>query len=186
MPIHRDLESRNQVEAYINTWIAELKAAGIRYKIDWRDVRPGEKYAHWELRGVPLRIEVGPRDAAAGQVVVVDRLTRQKTPVTVAGIGEQIGSRLHEFQRQLFERALAYRAANTFEVETLDELVAHFRERNGFVYAPWCGDSACEERIKEATGGVTTRNYDPNAKAAGKCLVDGKPATRRIAFARSY
>lgn len=186
VPIHRDAESRAQVESFINTWIGELKAAGIRYKIDWRDERPGEKFAHWELRGVPLRVEVGPRDAAAGQVVVVDRMTRQKSTVSTAGIGEQIGSRLHEFQRALFERALAYRAANTFEVETLDELVAHFRERNGFVWGLWCGDAVCEGRVKEATGGVTTRNYDPGHKVSGKCLVDGKPATRRIAFAKSY
>ena len=186
VPIHRDAESRAQVESYINSWIAELKAAGIRYKIDWRDERPGEKYAHWELRGVPLRLEVGPRDAAAQKVVMVERLKREKTALSVAGIGEQVGAALHEFQRALFQRALDYRAENTFEVETMDELVAHFRERSGFVWAPWCGDAACETRVKEATGGVTTRNYAPTETVSGKCLVDGKPASRRIAFARSY
>ncbi len=186
VPIHRDAESRAQVETYINTWITELKAAGIRYKIDWRDERPGEKFAHWELRGVPLRLEVGPRDAAAEKVVMVERVKREKTSLSVAGIGEQVGAALHRFQQSLFERALEYRAANTFEVETLDELVAHFRERNGFVWAPWCGDAACEDRVKQATGGVTTRNYDPQTVVSGKCLVDGKPARRRIAFARSY
>jgi prolyl-tRNA synthetase len=186
VPIHRDAESRTQVESYINTWIAELKAAGIRYKIDWRDERPGEKFSHWELRGVPLRLEVGPRDAAAEKVVMVERLKREKTSLSVAGIGEQVGAALHRFQRSLFERALDYRAANTFEVETLDELVAHFRERNGFVWAPWCGDAACEDRVKEATGGVTTRNYTPSEAVSGKCLVDGKPAQRRIVFARAY
>ena len=186
VPIHRDAESRTQVESYINTWIAELKAAGIRYKIDWRDERPGEKFSHWELRGVPLRLEVGPRDAVAEKVVMVERLKREKTQLSVAGIGEQVGAALHRFQRSLFDRAVEYRTANTFEVETLDELVAHFRERNGFVWAPWCGDATCEARVKEVTGGVTTRNYDPQMAASGKCLVDGKPATRRIVFARSY
>lgn len=186
VPIHRDSDSRTQIESYINSWIGELKAAGVRYKIDWRDERPGEKFAHWELRGVPLRIEVGPRDVAASQVVIVDRLKRPKISVPVAGIGERIGAVLHEFQRALFERALEFRSANTFEVETLDALVAHFQKRNGFVWALWCGDPACEARVKEAAGGVTTRNYDSSADVSGNCLVDGKPATRRIAFARSY
>ncbi len=117
---------------------------------------------------------------------MVERLKREKTSISVAGIGEQVGAALHQFQRALFQRALDYRAANTFEVETLDELVAHFRERNGFVWAPWCGDAACEARVKEATGGVTTRNYTPSQDVSGKCLVDGKPGRRRIAFARSY
>jgi prolyl-tRNA synthetase len=113
-------------------------------------------------------------------------MKREKIPVPIAGIGERIGSALHEFQRALFQRALDFRSDNTFEVETLDELVAHFRERNGFVYAPWCGDAACEARVREETGGVTTRNYATEGAVSGRCLVDGKPATRRIAFARSY
>jgi prolyl-tRNA synthetase len=186
VPIHRDDESRTQVEKFIASWAGDLKAAGIRHKVDWRDERPGEKFSHWELRGVPLRLEVGPRDAAAAQVVMVDRLKRSKTPVPVAGIGKRIESELETFHHDLYLRAIAFRDANTFEVETLEQLVSHFRERTGFVWAPWCGDPECEARVKQETGGVTTRNYDPNYKATGKCLVCGKPATRRIAFARSY
>ena len=186
IPIHRDDVGREQVEAFIKSWIGELDSQRIRYKIDRRDERPGEKYAHWELRGVPLRLEVGPRDAAAGQVVVVDRLTRSKTPVPVMGIGQRLSDELGRFQLALFGRALEYRKANTFEVSTLDELSAHFKERAGFVYAPWCGEAECEARVKAETGGATTRNFDPDEKASGKCLVDGKPAKHRVAFAKAY
>jgi prolyl-tRNA synthetase len=75
---------------------------------------------------------------------------------------------------------------HTYEVSTLAELVAHFRENNGFVWAPWCESAECEARVKEETGGVTTRNFDPDEKPSGGCLVCGRPAVRRIAFARSY
>jgi prolyl-tRNA synthetase len=186
VPIHRDDESRAQVQGFISSWVGDLKAAGIRHKVDWRDERPGEKFAHWELRGVPLRLEVGPRDATAGQVILVDRLKRSKTPVPVAGIAVRVEAELAKFHSDLLARAHAFRNANTFEVESLEELVAHFRERTGFVWALWCGDAECEAKVKQQTGGVTTRNYDPAAKVSGKCLVCGKPATRRIAFARSY
>jgi prolyl-tRNA synthetase len=186
VPIHRDDESRVQVATFIESWIGDVKDAGIRFKVDWRDERPGEKYAHWELRGVPLRVEAGPRDAAAGQVVIVDRLKRSKTPVPVAGIAERLKAELERFHADLYARALAFRDSNTFEVETLAELVAHFRDKTGFVWAPWCGDAECEARVKQETGGVTTRNYDPNAQTTGKCAVCGKPAKRRIAFAKSY
>src|SRR5438045_349873 len=81
----------------------ELKAAGVRHRVDWRDERPGDKYAHWELKGVPLRLNVGGRDADAGQVEMVDRLTRQKVAVPVAGIGKRLAHELDDFQTKLFD-----------------------------------------------------------------------------------
>ena len=75
---------------------------------------------------------------------------------------------------------------HTYEVSTLAELVAHFKERTGFVWAPWCGSAECEARVKEETGGVTTRNFDPDEKPSGSCLVCGRPALHRVAFARAY
>jgi prolyl-tRNA synthetase len=117
---------------------------------------------------------------------MVDRLTREKRPVPSLGIWERLRDELVAFQRALFERALAFREANTFEVATLAELIEHFKERTGFVSAPWCGSAECEARVKEETGGVTTRNFDPNATAEGTCLVCGRPAERRVVFARAY
>ncbi|GAC1670776.1 MAG: proline--tRNA ligase [Candidatus Dormibacteraceae bacterium] len=186
VPIFRDAEGRTKVEAFIGSWSPELKAAGIRYRIDWREERPGDKYAHWELKGVPLRLNVGSRDADAGQVEIVDRLSRQRVSVPISGIAQRLKSELDAFQKKLFDRALAFQRENTFELSTLAEVVAHFKERAGFVWVPWCGDAACEDRLKGEAGGVTIRTLDPDAKPSGKCLVCGKPAEHRVALAKAY
>jgi prolyl-tRNA synthetase len=186
VPIFRDAEGRAKVEAFIGSFAPELKAAGIRYRVDWRDERPGDKYAHWELKGVPLRLNVGARDADAGQVEMVDRLSRQRVTVQVAGIGRRLKDELTAFQTKLLERARDFQRQNTFELSTLDEVVAHFRERGGFVWVPWSGDDECEERVKTEAGGVTIRTIDGDAKPSGKCFVCGKPAPFRVALAKAY
>jgi prolyl-tRNA synthetase len=186
VPIFRDTESRSKVERFIDDWARELKAAGIRHRVDWRDERPGDKYAHWELKGVPLRLNVGARDVDADQVELVDRLSRERRPVPVAGIVDRLRKELDSYQTRLFERAQHYQRENTFELSTLDEVVDHFRERGGLVWAPWCGDAECEARIKAEAGGVTIRTIDANAKPSGKCIVCGKPAKHRVALAKAY
>jgi prolyl-tRNA synthetase len=186
VPIFRDAESRTKVEGFISGWSRELKAAGIRHRVDWRDERPGDKYAHWELKGVPLRLNVGGRDVEAGQVELVDRLSRERRPVPVAGIAERLQKELTLYQTKLFERAREFQRQNTFELSTLDEVIAHFRERGGFVWALWCGDAECEARIKADAGGVTIRTIDAAEKASGKCLVCGKPAKHRVSLAKAY
>jgi prolyl-tRNA synthetase len=186
VPIFRDDETRRKVEAFIESWARGLKAAGIRHRVDWRDQRPGDKYAHWELKGVPLRLNVGGRDVDAGQVELVDRLSRERRPVPVAGIAERLRTELDKFQARLFSRAQQFQRENTFELSTLDEVVAHFRERSGFVWAPWCGDAECEAKIKAEAGGVTIRTIDADEKPSGNCLVCGKPAKYRVALAKAY
>jgi prolyl-tRNA synthetase len=186
VPIFRDSEGRAKVEAFINGWAGELKAKRIRHRVDWRDERPGDKYAHWELKGVPLRLNVGARDADAGQVELVDRMSRTRRAVPVAGIGARLEDELKSFQTAMFARAQGFLSDNTSELSTLAEVVAHFKERSGFVWVPWCGDSECEARLKAEAGGVTIRVLDPDEKASGKCLVCGKPAVHRVALARSY
>ncbi len=186
VPIFRDAESRAKVEAFIASWAPSLKAASIRHRVDWRDERPGDKYAHWELKGVPIRLNVGARDADAGQAEMVDRISRQRTSVPVEGIAKRLGDELVAFQRKLFERAQAFQRENTFELSTLAEVVAHFKERGGFVWVPWCGDPEDEARIKNEAGGVTVRTIDPDARPTGKCLVCGKPAQSRVALAKAY
>jgi prolyl-tRNA synthetase len=186
VPIYRDDESRTKVQHYIDGWSKELKAAGIRHRVDWRDGRPGDKYAHWELKGVPIRLNVGSRDADAGNVEMVDRLSRQRTSVPVAGIAQRLTTELESFQKKLFERALKFQQDNTFELGTLDEVIAHFKERGGFVWVNWCGDSAEEGRVKGEAGGVTIRTIDEDAKASGKCFVCGQPAKFRVALAKAY
>ena len=187
VPIFRDEESRRRLEAYLDHTTIELRGHGVRFTIDWRDdVRPGDKYNHWELRGVPFRLEVGPREIEANQVIAVNRITRDKKPLHERNLAEEIGRELANFQRQLYDRAKRFREDNTFEVATLAELIDHFKRRNGFVWAPWCLDAECEARVKAETGGVTTRNYNPDERPTGDCLVCGRPAQVRISFARAY
>jgi prolyl-tRNA synthetase len=184
VPIFRDDEGRAKVERFIESWSPQLKAAGVRYRVDWRDERPGDKYAHWELKGVPIRLNVGARDVDAGQVEMVDRLTRQKVSVPTSGIAARMTDELAGFQKKLFERAQKFQRDNTFELETLDEVVAHFRERGGFVWANWCGEPTHEAQIKTEAGGVTIRTIDE--ATSGKCLACGKPAKFRVSLAKAY
>ncbi len=186
VPIFRDDEGRAKVQRYIDGWSRELKAAGIRHRVDWRDERPGDKYAHWELKGVPIRLNVGARDVDAGNVEMVDRLRRERVTVPVAGLAGRLRDELRAFQEKLFERAQGFQRDNTFELRTLDEVVAHFRERGGFVWAPWCGNSEEEARIKGEAGGVTIRTIDGEAQPSGECLVCGRPARYRVALAKAY
>jgi len=184
VPIFKDADSRAKVERFIDVWAPQLKAAGIRHRVDWRDERPGDKYSHWELKGVPVRLNVGSRDVDAGQVELVDRLSRQRRVMPIAGIGKLLSDELSSFQSRLFDRASEFQKANTFEVGTLAELVAHFKGRGGFVWAPWCGDAECETRVKAEAGGVTIRTFEENA--SGNCAVCGRPARLRAAFAKAY
>ena len=186
VPIFRDADGRAKVEKFIEGWAPELKAAGVRHRVDWRDERPGDKYAHWELKGVPIRLNVGARDADAGQVEMVDRLSRQRQSISVSGIGARLKDELEAFQKKLFDRALEFQRANTYEMSTLDEVVAHFKERGGFVWVPWSGDAECEEKARAEAGGVTIRTIDPDETASGKCFVCGKPAKHRVALAKAY
>jgi prolyl-tRNA synthetase len=186
VPIFRDADGRERVSAFIDSWRRELTAAGIRVRVDWSPDRPGEKFNRWELKGVPLRLEVGPRDVEAGQVVLVDRLGSEKRPVAAAGLAGRLQDELRSFQESLLGRARRFMEEHTTEVSTLAELVEHFREGTGFVWAPWCGGAECEARVKEETGGATTRNYDPDEKPSGRCLVCDRPATRRVVFAKAY
>ena len=188
VPIWRDEESRARVAAYLEYLEMELKGhGGIRWHVDWRDgMRPGEKYNEWELKGVPLRIEVGPRDVEARHFTLVNRITREKTPLHEMGIAHELQHRLEAFQKQLYDRALAFRQENTFEVASFEELVEHFKSRNGFVWANWCLDPECEAKVKAETGGVTTRNYKPESPGSGACAICGRPARVRVSFARAY
>jgi prolyl-tRNA synthetase len=135
---------------------------------------------------VPLRLNVGARDADAGNVEMVDRLTRERVGVPVSGIAKRLRQELDAFQQKLFDRAQKFQRDNTYELGTLDEVVAHFREKGGFVWASWCGNPDQEARIKADAGGVTVRVIDEETKASGKCLVCGEPAKYRVALAKAY
>ena len=186
VPIYRDDQSRQRVEEFIASWSSQLRAGAIRFRVDRREERPGDKYAHWELKGVPLRLNVGIRDVENRQVEIVDRLTRQRESVRVGMIGAELTKRLDMFQKALFDRALQFQRDHTYELRTLDEVVAHFAEKGGFVWTQWCGEPEEEARIKAEAGGVTIRVIDEEAKVSGDCLVCGRPAKFRVALGKAY
>src|SRR4051794_4873534 len=165
----------------------ELMAAGIRVTLDEREERPGWKFAEWELRGVPLRLEIGPKDIEKSAVMIARRDTRDKQSLPMEDLAQQLHGLLDEIQKNLLHRALAFRAEHTQRVATYDEFKQVMEGRPGFVIAPWCGDAVCEAQIKTDTQ-ATIRNMplEPSAPS-GTCIRCDKPAQHADAwFAKSY
>jgi prolyl-tRNA synthetase len=165
----------------------ELAGHGVRVHVDTRThVSAGFKFNDWELRGVPLRIELGPRDLAAGSVVIVDRLSGEKAPAPIGEVAATMPGRLDAFQETLFRRALDFREEHTATVDSLDELTAAVA--TGFARALLCGDPACEQAIQERTG-ATPRCVPRDAPdETGRCVACGRPSDygRRLVFGRAY
>jgi prolyl-tRNA synthetase len=164
----------------------ELQAAGIRVTLDEREERPGWKFAEWELRGVPLRLEIGPKDIEKSAVLVARRDTREKQSLPMDGLAAQLRSLLEAIQKNLFDRALAFREEHTQRVSSYDEFKQVLDGRPGFVISPWCGDAACEAQIKTDTQ-ATIRNMPIGGTApSGGCVRCDKPAVAEAWFAKSY
>ena len=191
VPIFRSEEDRVAVAGALERLEAACAsvttASGpLRLKVDWREESPGFKYNHWELRGVPFRLEVGPRDVAAGQAVLVTRVDRAKEPVPLDALAQQLPERLAAYQARLFQRALDFREENTHRVDGYDDFKSTLDERGGFLLAPWCGDATCEKQVNADTG-ATIRVIPFDAEdESGACVVDGRPSERRALFARAY
>jgi prolyl-tRNA synthetase len=188
VPIYRKDEERAQVIEAGKKMQAELAAAGVRVKLDERDgLTPGFKFNDWEMRGVPLRIELGPKDLA-NQAAVLARRDRPgkegKTTAKFAGLAAAVNALLDEIQQSLHDRALAFRQANTVEAGSYDELKAAVEK--GFAFAYWCGSGECEERIKEETKATLRCIPVEGGSGSGKCIYCGKAATARGYFARAY
>jgi prolyl-tRNA synthetase len=163
-----------------------LIADGIRVTLDERDERPGWKFAEWELRGVPLRLEIGPRDIEKAQVLIARRDTREKLPLPIEGLAGRLRELLNEVQRGLYERALRFREEHTQRVSTYDAFKETMEGRPGFVIAPWCGDADCEAQIKTDTQ-ATIRNMPLDGSAPGRsCIRCDRPAVAEAWFAKSY
>ena len=154
-------------------------------KFDDRDnVTPGWKFNEWELKGVPVRVEVGPRDLAEGKVMSVRRDTFEKAPLDIEGLEGEIKAMLDAIQTNMFEIARAFRDAHTADVHNMEELGRQVD--GGYAKAMWCGDQACEDKIKEVTG-APTRNVPRGRKPiADTCVCCGKPAKTLIYFAKQY
>ncbi|MEP7360090.1 MAG: proline--tRNA ligase [Chloroflexota bacterium] len=191
VPIFRSEDDKRVVAEAIESVqksLADVMTASgpLRVKVDWREESPGFKYSHWEMRGVPFRLEVGPRDVAAGQGVLVRRIDRDKQPVALTALAAELPTRLADYQNSLFQRAVDFRAANTRNADTYDEFKAILESDGGFIMAPWCGSAECEKQLNADTGATIRCIPFDSPDEAGKCIVDGKPSERRVLIARAY
>ncbi|TCJ04816.1 proline--tRNA ligase [Cytobacillus praedii] len=157
-----------------------------RVDIDGSDKKPGWKFNEYEMKGVPLRLEVGPKDIENNQVVLVRRDTGEKTIVLTDHLEEKITEILKDIQRHLFEKAKALREEKTYMAQNFSELKEIFAEKTGFVKAMWCGDRSCEDQIKEETG-ATSRCMPFNQEAIStECVCCGKAAKKQVYWAKAY
>jgi prolyl-tRNA synthetase len=191
VPIFRSEEDRVAVAAAIERLQAALAdvrtvSGPLRLKVDWREETPGYKYNHWELRGVPFRLEIGPRDVAAEQAMLVRRLDRAKEALPLASLTDELPRRLQAYQAELFERARDFRAQNTHHVDSLGEMTEVLDASGGFVLAPWCGAAECERAVSAENGATIRVIPFDSPDEPGACVVDGAASARRVLFARAY
>ncbi|RYG26473.1 proline--tRNA ligase [bacterium] len=193
VPMGRDEETRTRTYGASDALEKELRAQGIRTKVDKREKEsPGFKYNYWELRGVPVRVEVGPRDLDSGTLVIARRDTGEKEAVALCEAASRISALQTEIQQALYDKALAFREANTHRVDTWDEFLAAFEGEGGagFVLAHWDGTQETEDRISDATKAtircIPLEPLHPSDNEPGQCVLTGKPSERRVIFAKAY
>jgi prolyl-tRNA synthetase len=188
VPIFKNDDERAAVLAAAQKLRAELGDAGIRLKLDEREgVSPGFKFNDWEMRGVPLRLEIGPKDLAKGSVVLArrDRPGKEgKSFVSQQGLTTAIGKLLDEIQQSLFDRALEFRKTHTVDAANCGELKKAVE--NGFACSWWCGDSDCEQKIKDETKATMRCIPLDQPGGDGQCIYCGKHASEKAIFARAY
>jgi prolyl-tRNA synthetase len=188
VPIFKTEDEKVEVMQAAQKIRSELVASDIRVKLDEREgMSPGFKFNDWEMRGVPLRIELGPKDVAKGSAVLArrDRPGKEgKTFVPQAGIRDAVGAMLEDIQKALFDRALAFRQKNTLEPTDYSEFKSAVE--TGFAYTYWCGDSGCEERIKDETKATLRCVPLDQPEGKGRCILCGKEAKEKAYFAKAY
>jgi len=187
VPIWRNDDDKSLVMEAATKVAAALKPVAGFVQIDDRDnMRPGWKYAEWERKGMPVRIEIGPRDVADGQVMLATRHDRKKEAVPIEGLPETLAAALERMQSELFAAALKRREENTHRLDKWDDFVELYKGEGGFSWCHWCGDGACEALIQNETK-VTIRNIPLDTPDEdGVCIKCGKPSQRRVLFAQSY
>jgi prolyl-tRNA synthetase len=186
VPIYKSADELEQIEHKFNALGKALKARGVRFKFDGDDIkRPGWKFNEYEVKGVPIRLAMGPRDLENGQLEIARRDTKEKSSIAFDGAAEQIAQLLEEIQATLLERAKQHRAANTFTVDTYEEFKQRI-DNGGFFLAHWDGTAETEELIKNETKATIRCIPFDGVSEAGKCMVTGNPSTQRVIFAKAY
>ena len=169
----------------------KLKAAGIRVKLDDTDNSPGWKFAEYEMKGVPVRIEIGPKDIENGKCVLVTRHDRAKTDVSLGDelntLVETVKQKLDEVRDGIYKKALENREKKTYRCKSIDEINAALTENgDGFVKAMWCGDEECEDKVKELTGAGSRCIPFEQEQIDDKCICCGKPAKHMVLWGKAY
>ncbi len=162
------------------------KLGGCRVKVDDSDKSPGWKFAEHEMRGVPVRIEIGPKDIEAGQAMVARRDTGEKMAIAIADLETEIPKLLEKIQKEMLERARVHRDTHTYDAHNAEEMADIAANKPGFIRAMWCGDRACEDSLKE-TAGVTSRCMPFTQETiADTCVCCGKPAKKMVYWGKAY
>lgn len=186
VPIYKKAEQLQEVSERVAPIVAKLKAMGISVKYDDADnKRPGFKFADYELKGVPVRLVLGPNDLANGTIEVMRRDTLEKSSVALEGIEEYVANLLDEIQNNIYQKARNYRDSRIYKVDTYDEFKAQI-EKGGFILAHWDGTTETELRIKEETKATIRCIPFDGDKTPGVDMLTGKPSAQRVIFARSY
>ena len=186
VPIWASAEEQAKVLPEAEKLAEKVRQLGYVVKIDDRDMRPGPKFYEWEKKGIPVRIEIGPKDVAKQSVMIVRRDTGEKQSIGMDQAPAHVSSLLDRIQKNLFAKALKFREDNTREVDDWEAFKKALEERGGFIKAHWCGDAACEERVKEETKATIRCIPFDQKKEAGKCLICGGKSEGRVLFAKAY
>jgi prolyl-tRNA synthetase len=187
VPIFRSEEELTKITAAVEPILNDLRKAGLSVKFDNRDTqKPGFKFAEYELKGVPVRIAIGPRDLEAGTLEVARRDTKEKQVVKMDSVVATITDLLDQIQKNIYNRALKFREENTRRVESYDEFKQVLDEKAGFVLAHWDGTAETEQKIKEETKATIRCIPLEGTAEQGTCVYSGKPSAGRVIFARAY
>ena len=187
VPTYKSEEQLDEISAVVNGLTSELKKLNISIKFDNRTTqKPGFKFAEWELKGVPVRIAVGPKDIENGTFEIARRDTLTKEVVSKDGIAIYINDLLSQIQQDLFNKALDYRNSHITEVNSLEEFKDVLENKGGFVSAHWDGTAATEEKIKELTKATIRCIALNRVEESGKCFFSGADSAGRVLFAKAY
>lgn len=183
IPISQRKEGVLEKAAELND---RLTTAGIRSRLDDSDKSPGWKFSEQEMRGIPIRVEIGPRDIEENQAVLVRRDTREKITVSLDELEKRVGGLLEEIQRDMLLHAKEHLAAHIYEARDYEEFRGLIADRPGFVKAMWCGDEACELKIKEDTTATSRCMPFEQEQLADTCVCCGKPAKKLVFWGKAY
>ena len=187
IPIYKNMEQLSAISEKAEKIKAGLEAIGISVKYDDRDNnKPGWKFADYELKGVPVRLAVGPRDIENGTVEIARRDTLAKEVIPMEIINEHILKLLEDIQINIYNKALNFRKENTFYLDTWADFKDILNNKGGFIMAHWDGTSETEEKIKEETKATISCIPFDSPEEEGRCIYSGKPSKKRVLFAISY